>query len=359
METIKVKYKVCVRCMTFNQALYITDAMNGFCMQQTSFPFVCCIVDDASTDGERDVINKYVEEHFDFSENSVGYKNETDYAYITFAQHKTNKNCYFAVLLLKENLYSKKQGYKKLQYISEWDSSTDYIALCEGDDYWIDPLKLQKQVDFLEEHQDYSMCWTDAYQDTNGQKKAYTRYPKDGESPIGDIIEQGGLWIPTASTLYRSCVLKKYYTLKDVPICDYTLQMFAAFTGKIYYISTQSCIYRYMSQGSWTSSVDNASKEKLRDLYLGEKKILETFNALSDYRYNMFFELRTARVLFMYACFLKENSSARRYLKLRDKYSIPTDRVIRMEVNGFGILAKLYREYAKSKIKIINSFIKE
>ena len=107
------KFKVSVRCFTFNQAKYIEDTMNGFVMQQTDFPFVCCIVDDASTDGEQDVIKKYMDMHFDYSPNSVSFEKETDYAYIHYAQHKENKNCYFAVLFLKENHYSKKMGKKE------------------------------------------------------------------------------------------------------------------------------------------------------------------------------------------------------------------------------------------------------
>ena len=97
------KFKVTVSCMTYNQSKYITDTMNGFTMQQTDFPFVCTIVDDASTDGEQEVISKYLEENFDFSDDSVAYHKETDYAHITYAQHKTNKYCFFAVLYLKEN----------------------------------------------------------------------------------------------------------------------------------------------------------------------------------------------------------------------------------------------------------------
>ena len=60
------KFKVTVSCMTYNQSKYITDAMNGFTMQQTDFPFVCTIVDDASTDGEQQVIKQYVEEMPEF-----------------------------------------------------------------------------------------------------------------------------------------------------------------------------------------------------------------------------------------------------------------------------------------------------
>ena len=59
------KFKVVVRCFTFNQSRYIEETMNGFTMQQTNFPYVCCIVDDASTDGEQQVIIEYIKEYFD------------------------------------------------------------------------------------------------------------------------------------------------------------------------------------------------------------------------------------------------------------------------------------------------------
>ena len=54
------EFKVFVRCMTYNQSKYIVETMNGFTMQQTDFPFVCCIVDDSSTDGEQKIISKYL-----------------------------------------------------------------------------------------------------------------------------------------------------------------------------------------------------------------------------------------------------------------------------------------------------------
>ena len=62
------KFLVCIRCTTFNQSAYITDALNGFAMQQTDFPFVTAVIDDASTDGEQEVIKAYVNEHFYHSE---------------------------------------------------------------------------------------------------------------------------------------------------------------------------------------------------------------------------------------------------------------------------------------------------
>lgn len=154
-------FLVDVRCFTYNQSKYITDTMNGFCMQQTNFPFICCIVDDASTDGEQEVIDEYLKENFDFSDGSEAYKKETDYGYITYARHKTNRNCYFYVIYLKENHYSNPQLHGKvMNYLEQWHSMCDCEAMCEGDDYWVNPLKLQKQYDFMKTHPDYIMCFT-------------------------------------------------------------------------------------------------------------------------------------------------------------------------------------------------------
>lgn len=314
---------VSIRCITYNQEKYIRDALEGFVMQKTNFRFEAIVHDDASTDGTADIIREYAERYPDI----------------------------IKPIYETENQYSKHDG--SLGRIMNAACTGKYIAYCEGDDYWIDPLKLQKQVDFLETHPSYSMCWTDAFQETNGKKIPYNRYPKDFESPVGDIIEQGGLWIPTASTLYRNSVMLKFP--KGVTICDYTYQMFAAFMGKVYYLAKPSCVYRYMSQGSWTSGVKYASPKYARNIYLGEMQILDDFNQLSDYKYNIFFERRAAGVLFQSAYSQKDYAAARYYLKLRDKYNISTSKVVRLEVEGFRALASLYRLYAKVKIWIMNS----
>lgn len=150
---------VLVRCFTYNQSAYINDAMKGFVMQRTDFPFVVAIVDDASTDGEQEGIRRFMTEEFELSDASVAYEKETEFAYIQYAQHKTNKNCFMVAMFLKENHYSQKK--KKFPYLAEWRDGVKYEAICEGDDYWIDPLKLQKQVDFLEENEECGMVFTD------------------------------------------------------------------------------------------------------------------------------------------------------------------------------------------------------
>lgn len=240
------KFKVAVCCMTYNQSKYITDAMNGFTMQQTSFPFVCCIVDDASTDGEQDVIRKYVEDNFDFSEGSVSYHKETDYAHITYAQHKTNKNCYFAVLLLKENHYSQKKS--KMPYLSEWRDMCEYEAVCEGDDYWIVPDKLQVQYDMLLKAPNAMMVYTD-YQtvDEFGNKifrKQYEIYKNISRS--GDILPLllKGNFPLTCTILIRKKIMESSLYKNMPSFYDYGLFLTAASFGDCLYLDKETSCYR-------------------------------------------------------------------------------------------------------------------
>ena len=123
------EYLVSIKCPTFNQSAYISDALDGFAMQQTDFPFVAVVIDDASTDGEQEVITAYVNEHFYHSE-EMGYKQwETEDAYWTLARHKKNGNCHFVTVYLKRNLFGHTD--KKKAVVKEW-MNAKYIALCEA-----------------------------------------------------------------------------------------------------------------------------------------------------------------------------------------------------------------------------------
>ena len=140
------RFLVSIRCVTYNHSAYIAKALDGFAMQKTSFPFIAVVVDDASTDGEQMLLMSYMNEHFDCSEGAGFEQWETEEACWTFARNKINENCYFIVICLKKNLY---KNPKKDELMKDW-IDTKYVAFCEGDDYWIDPMKLQKQVDILE-----------------------------------------------------------------------------------------------------------------------------------------------------------------------------------------------------------------
>lgn len=266
------KIMVQVICSTYNHVNYITDAMNGFVMQQTSFPFVCIIVDDASTDGEPDVIKKYLDDNFDNMEIGLATEDETDEYLRIYARHKQNKNCYFCVLLLKYNHYSLRKP--KTSNLAEFTKAIKYVALCEGDDYWTDPLKLQKQVKFLEEQEDYSMCFHAAEVKYEGGGDSPSRNGtnfssfEDREYTSTELVSK---WmVPTASIVYRR-ELVEHYQIKHpewLSFGDIVLALKCSHTGKVYGMRDVMSLYR-IHPNSVTNNAEFVDKTvfKLPDHY--------------------------------------------------------------------------------------------
>ena len=119
---------VSVLCTAYNHEEYIRDALESIVSQQTDFPFELLVNDDASTDGTAAIIREYAEKYPDivrpFYQEKNLYSQDIDIYYAVFFPNARGK----------------------------------YVAFCEGDDYWTDPTKLQRQVDFLEVHPEYSAC---------------------------------------------------------------------------------------------------------------------------------------------------------------------------------------------------------
>lgn len=248
MEMNEKKYMVFVRCMTYNHEKYIADAMKGFVMQQTTFPFVCVIVDDASTDKNVEMIMQFVYDNFDFND-EICYEKEMSFGHVAFSRNRNNKQCYFAVILLNENHYQ--QGKYKSQYFREWKSTSKYVAICEGDDYWTDPLKLQKQVDFLEAHPDFSMCihGADVKNESTREIWAKCETIETREYFSKDFFPD---WTaPTASILYKNEMVSKYPLVHYewfVPT-DIVYLLRGTHTGRVWGMSEHMSVYR-MNNGS-------------------------------------------------------------------------------------------------------------
>ena len=245
-------YKVLVRCFTYQQSKYIEDTLNGFCVQETQFPFLCLVVDDASTDGEQNVINNYINEHFDIADQSVVWEDKTQDGTLRYAQHRTNKNCYILFYALSKNLY--KQREYKFSLIREWQDRAEYEALCEGDDYWTDPLKLQKQVDILEADESLMACCTncsvvDMNSDVLEEKhvQPVVKENKQGRYSLRDFFNQGHQY-PTLSVLYRNThrdeVRQKTATMRNPYMGDWTLWIALLCFGDMYYLDEVTCAYR-------------------------------------------------------------------------------------------------------------------
>lgn len=243
-----IEFLVWVRCFTFNHAPYIVDTMNGFTKQRTTFPYICTIVDDASTDGEPEAIRKYVEQYFDLDDAATVHHEETSDYNLLYARHKENKNCYFAIYWLKYNHHSINKS--KLLYLSGW-SDVKYKAICEGDDYWASTEKIQRQASFLEDNCDYVMIYSSAKILKKGRMDGIIGFKTcDFES----IIKNNG--IPTLTTMFRQEIYKKYYN-EIIPITpqkwmmgDYPLWLFLSLNGKIQYINEPLCVYRKLEESA-------------------------------------------------------------------------------------------------------------
>lgn len=145
---------VLVLCMTYNHEAYIEDALNGFVLQKTDFPFVVSIIDDASTDNNTSVIMDYLKRVV-CDADEVNPKIE-ECGKVIDATPSNNPNCSLHVVFLSENHFGKRS---KRPYYIQFEEKAKYIAMCEGDDYWTDPYKLQKQVDFMEAHLECSVSF--------------------------------------------------------------------------------------------------------------------------------------------------------------------------------------------------------
>ena len=242
---VSYQYTVCTQCFTFNQENYILDALNGFVAQNTSFPVVYVIVDDASTDNEPQILRNYFERHFNHHDLSIAYKEETEYGTILYGQHVTNKHCYFAILLLKENHYSQKKD--KTPYLSRWRKHSKYIALCEGDDYWTDPLKLQKQIDYMDSHPDCKLCVHCAEWEVEGVLRPMGCQCKESfDLSLEESIRNGGLYIATASFLYRQEIDQEWPKWRVIAhIGDFPLQLLCGLKGRVHVLADTMCVYRF------------------------------------------------------------------------------------------------------------------
>lgn len=243
------KYMVVTRCFTFNHASYIVDAMNGFTMQETTFPVITLIVDDASTDGEPEVIKQYLAEHFQ----APYRKEETEDYHLICANHNTNPNCTFVVFLLKYNHYSIKKA--KFPYLAEWLDNAKYHALCEGDDYWIHPGKLQIQVNYMEKNGGCSLCFHNAFtiKELNGVSSVclFNDYFNSVTLTIEDAVNK---WVvPTASILYRSKDENLPAWVPRIYSSDYSRVIYSMYLGDVCFVNIIASVYRFIRSEKSTS----------------------------------------------------------------------------------------------------------
>ena len=238
---------VCVRCLTYNQVRYIEETLAGFCIQIVDYPILICIVDDASSDGESELLKKWAQTNLLFEKENA-YSKYMSYGEVLFGQHKGNKNIFFAITLLFEN--HKQAGKSKLPYCEIWDKKAKYTAKCEGDDYWIDPYKLSKQVTYMEEHLNCAMCYTKARICYHG--KVYGTWG-GAEHSFSYILNHG--IIPTLTRLERRSY-KEMYIDEVKPfsrgwlMSDLSDVLYYSLKNSIGFINDYTAVYRILDESA-------------------------------------------------------------------------------------------------------------
>lgn len=217
---------VSIVCLAYNHEPYIRQCLDGFVMQKTNFRFEALVHDDASTDGTADIIREYAAKYPDI----------------------------IKPIYQTENQYQKKVGILKTFLFPR--ATGKYIAMCEGDDYWTDPLKLQKQVDFLEANPVYSMCFTRCQFYYERDKEMREIYPlsiiNDGVITLSHFIS--GCEIPqTLTVLFRREILEKSLFHKCAYANDICLDYFLFKKGPAYCMPSCMGCYRIHSGGAWSS----------------------------------------------------------------------------------------------------------
>ena len=229
---------VTIRCLTYNHEPYIRQCLDGFVMQKTNFRFEAIVHDDASTDGTAIIIREYAEKYPDI----------------------------IRPIYETENQYSKHDG--SIRRIMDAHTHGKYVALCEGDDYWIDPYKLQKQVDFLESHPDYVMCshkWDEYVENENKVDFAHPiEVGIDGKAYNLDDFIHGAWFFQPLTVMYKRnasevCDLCKYGTTKDITLFYSLLKQ-----GRGFCLSNIMAVYRIHSSGIWSGI--SIYDRKLQDL---------------------------------------------------------------------------------------------
>ncbi len=226
-----VQPKVSILCITYNHAKFIRQALDGFVMQKTNFPFEVIVHDDASTDGTADIVREYAEKYPDIIKPILQTENQWSRG----------------VSIWKAHMWPRIRG--------------EYVALNEGDDYWTDPCKLQKQIDFMDAHPDFSVCfhpvrviWDDKRSPDYIFPTPKFRFNKT-VLELSDLLQHN--FIQTNSVVYRWRPECAELFPDGILPGDWYLHLLHAQVGKIGFLPDVMSVYRRNAGGIWTGSFES------------------------------------------------------------------------------------------------------
>jgi glycosyltransferase involved in cell wall biosynthesis len=286
---------VSICCLTYNQESCIAQAIEGFLIQRTNFAVEIIIHDDASTDKTSQIVKKYGE----------------NYAELIRPIFQT------------ENQYSK----KNLNILHEFVfplARGKYIALCEGDDYWTDPLKLQKQVDFLEANPDYGMVYTNAlvYDQESGILRKNGIVTRKFNSFEELLIDSN---IPALTVLIKKSIITQYENEIQPEdekwlMGDYPLWLFTAKQSKIKYLEDVTSVYRVLKE----SGSHSLSSQKNYAFLLSTFEIRMFFASKYNVNEQIILSIKNNhyKSVIYYALLINENNLVKECIDFLRKYNM-------------------------------------
>ncbi len=259
MENIMVS--VC--CTTYNHEKYISECIEGILNQQTSFNYELIIHDDASTDHTQSIIKKYYNLYPDI----------------------------IHPILQTENQFSKKAEILRDYVLPNVHGK--YVAYCEGDDYWIDPYKLQRQVEMLERNADSLFCVHSTYEVTRDGKRTGKIFPENkftservkSDEFINDVLD--GYSFHTSSYMFRKKEWGEYITHKPsfrkvVNIGDVPYMLYFGSLADVCFVDRFMSCYRRGVESSWTML---QKSDYSGHHYLSVYNMLKEFDTFSEGKY--------------------------------------------------------------------------
>ena len=247
---------VSVCCLTYNHEAFLRDALDGFLMQETDFPFEILVNDDVSTDATPEILREYAEKYPGLI--------------IPFFQKTHVLNVAEGKEPCLEVLYPAARG--------------KYIALCEGDDYWTDPHKLQMQVDFLEAHPEYTACVHDTLvRYCSGERADYRllHHGRDCDVRFEDVLFGMSHAFHTSSIVAKKEIIAHpadfFYVGLAHWIGDHPDGLWMITNGPIRYLDRCMSVYRvHSNSASWSSGVD-ADYAAMLDYFEGKLDLLRAY----------------------------------------------------------------------------------
>ncbi|GAA0395739.1 glycosyltransferase [Cocleimonas flava] len=249
--------KVSITCVAFNHEYCISEALDSFLMQETDFPFEIIINDDASTDRTAEILKEY----------------ETAFPNIVKPVYQT------------ENQFS--QGVNTMAILFP-KIKGEYVAFCDGDDYWIDKDKLMIQVEEMEKHPDVDMCFHSTYKliDNVREDVASRHADKTKVFTPQEVILGGGVFCPTASLLFTNRLISSLPNWFETAIPgDFVSQIMGAARGGALYLDRSMAVYRVGVESSWTVSETLKSSKRRQSVLNRFKEQLDFINQYLDFKF--------------------------------------------------------------------------